>query len=81
VEENRAFAEAQGFDYPLLSDLDRAVGAAYDVLRPAGYRYASFPRRHSYLIDPGGIIRRSYDVVDVEAHADLVLRDLAELQQ
>ena len=81
VEENRAFADEQGFDYPLLSDVDQAVGAAYDVVRPGGHRYASFPLRHSYLIDPAGVIRRAYDVVDVDGHADVVLRDLAELRQ
>lgn len=81
MEENRAFADEQGFDYPLLSDVDRAVGTAYEVVRPAGFRYASFPLRHSYLIDPVGLIRRAYDVVDVDAHADVVLRDLAELRQ
>ena len=81
VEENRAFADAQGFDYPLLSDVDQSAGAAYDVLRPSGHRYAAFPLRHSYLIDPLGVIRRAYDVVEVDAHADLVLQDLAELQR
>jgi thioredoxin-dependent peroxiredoxin len=81
VEENRAFADAQGFDYPLLSDIDQSAGAAYDVLRPSGNRYAAFPLRHSYLIDPLGVIRRAYDVVEVDAHADRVLSDLAELQQ
>ena len=81
VEENRAFADAQGFDYPLLSDVDHSAGAAYEVLRPSGNRYAAFPLRYSYLIDPVGIIRRAYDVVEVDAHADLVLHDLAELQR
>jgi thioredoxin-dependent peroxiredoxin len=81
VEENRAFADAQGFDYPLLSDVDQLAGAAYEVRRPCAHRYAAFPLRYSYLIDPLGIIRRAYDVVEVDAHADRVLRDLAELQQ
>ena len=80
-EENLEFATAQGFDYPLLSDVDQSAGAAYDVLRPAGHRYASYPQRFSYLIDPHGIIQRAYEVTDVEGHADAVLQDLAELRR
>lgn len=38
------------------------------------------PKRISYLIDPDGMIRRTYEVADVTAHADDVLADLAELQ-
>jgi thioredoxin-dependent peroxiredoxin len=63
----------------LLSDTDRTVGAAYDVVRPPIHQYASYPRRLSYLIDPVGVIRRSYDVTDVAAHADDVLADLEAL--
>jgi thioredoxin-dependent peroxiredoxin len=77
--ENKLFAEAQEFGFPLLSDVDRAVGRRYDVLRDADDQYAEFPRRISYLIDPAGVIRRAYVVADVAAHADEVLADLAAL--
>ena len=80
VEDNRTFADAQGFGFRLLCDVDRSVGAAYDVLRPADDAYPDFPKRISYLIDPDGVIRRSYEVTDVDGHADEVLADLAELQ-
>lgn len=79
-EENRAFAEDQQFGFRLLSDVDRAVGTAYEVARPAGDQYATFPMRVSYLIDPDGVIRRSYTVADVKTHADDVLADLAALR-
>jgi thioredoxin-dependent peroxiredoxin len=79
--ENNAFVQAQGFGYHLLSDVDRSVGAAYEVVRPAGHQYAEYPERFSYLIDPDGVIRRSYAVSDVATHADVVLADLAELQE
>jgi peroxiredoxin Q/BCP len=81
TEEILAFATAQRLGYPLLSDIDRSVGAAYDVLRPPDHRYAAYPQRFSYLIDPHGFIRRAYEVTDVEGHADVVLHDLAELQR
>ena len=76
--ENRAFAEDQEYPFLLLS-ADRAVGEAWDVARPADDRFANFPRRFSYLIDPAGIVRRAYDVTDVAAHADTVLADLDRL--
>jgi peroxiredoxin Q/BCP len=79
-EENRQFAEDQSFGFPLLSDVDRAVGRAYEVARPEGDQYAAFPMRVSYLIDPDGLIRRAYAVSDVKGHADDVLADLAALQ-
>ena len=44
-------------------------------------RYAAFPLRISYLVDPAGMIRRSYRVADAANHGDEVLRDLAVLQR
>jgi peroxiredoxin Q/BCP len=79
VEGHRAFAEIQGFTFALLSDVDHEVGAAYEVVRRGEERYARFAERHSYLIDPEGVIRRTYDVSDVESHADGVLQDLHRL--
>jgi peroxiredoxin Q/BCP len=75
--DNKAFAEAQGFGFPLLSDIDQQVGAAYQVRRRADDQYTDFPLRISYLIDPDGVIGESYMVADVAGHADQVLRDLA----
>ncbi|MEA3020660.1 MAG: thioredoxin-dependent peroxiredoxin [Actinomycetota bacterium] len=80
VEDNKVFADAQSFGFHLLSDADRSVGASYEVLRDADDSASDYPKRISYLIDPGGVIRRSYEVTDVDAHADDVLADLAALQ-
>lgn len=79
--ENLAFAEAQGFDYPLLCDMDRSVGAQYDVVRGADDQYVDYPKRHSFLIDETGVIRMIYVVTDVAAHATTVLADLEQLQR
>jgi peroxiredoxin Q/BCP len=79
-EANKAFADAEGFGFRLLSDVDRAVGTAYGVLRPPDDQYASMPTRVSFLIDPDGVIRRTYEVKDTAAHADEVLADLATLR-
>lgn len=77
--ENMAFKESQGFTYPLLSDVDKAVGTAYEVVREPDHKYANFPERHSYLIDPQGIIAATYDVTDLAQHGADVLKTLREL--
>lgn len=77
--ENRAFADAQSFGFRLLSDTDRAVGAAYEVVRAPDHKYANYPERFSYLIDPTGTIAKCYSVTDVAGHAAEVLADIAEL--
>ncbi len=40
-----------GFAFPLLADVDRHVGAAYDIIGPAG-----FYRRSVFVVDPDGIV-------------------------
>ncbi len=50
-ETHRVFAERQSLSIPLLSDLDKKVGAAYGVLGPLG-----FYRRSVFVINRQGII-------------------------
>ncbi len=76
--ENRAFAEAQGFPFRLLSDLDHQTAVAYGVARGPAEKFANFPRRYSFLIDPAGLIHRSYDVTDVAEHAAMVIADVEQ---
>jgi peroxiredoxin len=52
---------------------------AYETRAP-GTEKVNFAKRYSYLIDPDGVIAKSYEVKDVNAHADMVLKDLRELQ-
>ena len=73
VEDNRAFAEAEGFSYRLLSDADKAVSTAYDAVQGPGERFPGYPRRLTYLIDPAGVVRVAWEVGDVNTHADEVL--------
>ncbi len=80
-DENLAFANNQKFPYRLVSDVDRTVGAAYEVTRTPDEKYAEFARRYAYLIGPAGVIRVAYDVTDVAAHADAVLADIERLRE
>ncbi len=79
--ENKAFADEQQFGYRLLSDTGRQVGAAYEVVRPPDDARPELPLRIAYLIDPEGVIRRSYEVTDTAGFAAAVLDDLGELRQ
>ena len=55
------------------------VGVAYETRAP-GTDKVNFAKRYSYLVDPEGVIAKSYEVKDVNAHAEMVLHDLRELQ-
>ena len=77
-EENKAFADAQRFGFRLLSDPDRVAGEQYHAAKGADEQFATFARRIAYLIDPSGVIRRSYEVTDVAGFADQVLGDRAD---
>ena len=79
-ETNRAFADAHGFPYRLLSDTDRTTGEAYGTKRPEGHDRAPWPRRFTYLIDPEGRVAKAYVVRDVTSHPAEVLRDLESLR-
>lgn len=79
--DNAAFRARHDFPFALLSDSDRSVGAAYEALRDPDDGFADFPRRISYLIDPAGVIVKSYEVRDPSGHAEVVLADLAALQR
>ena len=46
------------------------------MARDASDKFAEFPRRYSYLIDPDGMIAGAYDVTDVAGHADQVIADV-----
>lgn len=79
IEENRKFAQEQGFKYQLLSDSEKEVGPLYQVMREPGDKFESLPKRISYLIDPEGIIQVAYEVSDPQSHAQQVIEDLKRL--
>ncbi len=81
VEEQRTFSDAEGFDYPLISDVDKSIGRLYHAEREPGEDYYDWgvPRRISYLIDPEGRIAAAYNLAgqDLATHAAQVVADIA----
>jgi len=67
-DDNRGFAEKNGASFPILSDPDKTVSAAYGVLSDRG-----FANRWTFYIDPEGVISRiDKDVKPMTAGEDLV---------
>lgn len=59
VESHDAFsAEQGGFAFPLLADVDKAVGRAYGILGPVG-----FYRRSVFVIDASGVVQHAHRAV------------------
>jgi thioredoxin-dependent peroxiredoxin len=75
-DENRAFAESNGFPFRLLSDVDRVAGRAYETLRAPEEQFPEWAKRRTFVIDPSGIIAKVYRVKDAGAHPGEVLEDL-----
>jgi peroxiredoxin Q/BCP len=78
--DNKRWADSQGFGFRLLSDEDHSVGRVYQVERDPDDQYAAFPLRVSYLVDPDGVVRKTFAVSGVADHATEVLDVLAELR-
>lgn len=71
VENNRAFAAAQGFTFPLLCDVDRKLGLAYGACETAG---DAFPRRITYVIGADGKIEQAIETKDAGDQAAELVR-------
>lgn len=69
VGSHEKFSDKHGFGFPLLSDPDKTVAAAYGTLGPIG-----FPRRSVFIIDADGIVRYAHRAI-----AGLTYRPVSEL--
>ena len=58
VASHEKFAAKHGFGFPLLSDVDKAVHRAYDVLG-----LMNLPRRSVFVLDAQGVIRYAHRTV------------------
>jgi peroxiredoxin len=68
------------FGFPLLSDPGKVIAEQLEAKRSKSHPLSLLPRRITYLIDPQGVIARSYDVGrHIKGHADEVLGDLRAL--
>lgn len=56
LEDNKAFAEKEHADFPMLANPDKKVAFAYGVIAPDAPPDRQYARRHTFYIDPGGKI-------------------------
>ena len=56
LEDNKAFALKEHADFPMLSNPDKKVAFAYQVIAPDAPPDRAYARRHTFYIDPAGTI-------------------------
>jgi thioredoxin-dependent peroxiredoxin len=76
---HQRFCTAEGLNFKLLADTHFTLSKLYDSLVNLGV--AKLSARHTFLIDPSGVIRKVYLTVDPSKHSSGVLADLAALQK
>jgi thioredoxin-dependent peroxiredoxin len=74
VDSHAEFCDSEGLKFPLLADVDGKVSKAYG----SWLGYVSL--RHTYVIDPGGMMRERFVGVNPAIHSAEVLAKLDELQ-
>jgi len=74
VDSHAEFCDSEGLKFPLLADTTGAVSKAYG----SWIGYVSM--RHSFIIDPEGILRATFVKVNPSVHSQEVLARLEQLQ-
>ena len=75
VDSHAEFCDSEGLKFPLLADTTGDVSKAY------GSWIGVVSMRHSFLIDPDGILRETFVKVNPAIHSTEVLARLEELQK
>src|SRR5229473_995080 len=76
---HQKFCAKEGLSFKLLADTNDEVSPSYDSLVNLGV--AKLSARHTFLIDPGGIVRKTYLNVNAAKHSAEVLADLTGIQK
>ncbi|MEB3336250.1 MAG: peroxiredoxin [Leptolyngbyaceae bacterium] len=74
VDSHAKFCDSEGLVFPLLADTDGKVSKAY------GSWLGIASLRHTFIIDPNGIVQARYTGVNPAIHSSEVLARLDELQ-
>ncbi|MFB2773290.1 peroxiredoxin [Pelatocladus sp. BLCC-F211] len=75
INSHAEFCDSEGLKFPLLADTTGAVSKAY------GSWMSFISVRHTFIIDPQGIVRETFVKVNPAIHSQEVLARLEELQQ
>jgi peroxiredoxin Q/BCP len=77
-ESHGKFAEKYHLPFPLLADTDGKVAASYNAL--TNLLIIKIAKRHTFLIDPEGKIKKIYTTVNVSNHSQQIIDDLKTIQ-
>jgi peroxiredoxin Q/BCP len=76
---HQQFCTKESLTFKLLADTNKQVSEKYDSIMNLGV--VKLSARHTYLIDPDGVVRKVWTGVDVKKHSDEVLSAIEELQK
>jgi thioredoxin-dependent peroxiredoxin len=79
ADSHQKFCTKEGLTFKLLADTDSKVSSEYDSVMNFGVTKLS--ARHTFLIDPKGVVQKVYTDVKPEKHSEEVLAALDELQK
>ncbi len=80
LDENKAFAEKEHADFPMLANPDKKVAFAYQVINPEAPPDRQFARRYTYYIDPTGKIAFIDKAVKPATSGQDIVAKLTELK-
>jgi thioredoxin-dependent peroxiredoxin len=75
---HQKFCTKEGLNFKLLADTKQEVSTLYDSVTTFGD--AKYSARHTFLIDPNGVVRKVFLEVKPPQHSEEVLAALTELQ-
>jgi len=79
IESHKQFCSKEGLNFKLLADTRGKVMRAYGSLTNLGV--VKFAARHTFLVDPNGMIAKVYTDVDPSKHSEEVLAELDQTQK
>jgi len=76
---HKQFCAKEGLHFKLLADTKQEVSKSYDSLINLGI--AKLSSRHTFLIDPQGMVQKVWLNVDVKKHSEEILASLDEFEK
>ena len=76
---HQEFCAKESLTFKLLADTKKEVSEKYDSVMNLGVMKLS--SRHTFLIDPNGVVRKVWTNVDVKTHSDDVLAAIDQLSK
>jgi peroxiredoxin Q/BCP len=79
AETHKQFCAKEGLNFKLLADTGKEVSKSYDSIMNLGI--AKLSSRHTFLIDPAGVVRKVWLDVNVQKHSQEILAILDDFQK